>query len=267
MKTIGILFVFGTLLLGILSLFSRRLLYFPASLDAGRLDHIRKNFKRVEEISVSVGRGILLQGWFMKKDVENLPTIFYFGGNAEEVSLNLEDFHAKVEANIIMVNYRGYGKSNGSPKEEDLKADALVLYDAMANRYRLSPSRAIAWGRSLGSSMACFLALERNLGGLILTCPFDSIENVAASFYPAWLVRLVLKDRHRTTDFATRIRSRTLVLAAGQDEVIPAENTQVLFDSLVCPKEKIVIPQAGHNSISDFEAYFQAVNRFCNELY
>ncbi|WP_022667117.1 alpha/beta hydrolase [Desulfospira joergensenii] len=266
MKIIGIIFVFGFVLFGVLYLFSRKLLYFPAPLEPGRLDHIRSSLKGVEEISIPVAQGVILHGWFINKDLEHLPVIFYFGGNAEEVSLNLEEYSANLNANVILVNYRGYGKSTGRPKEKDLKADALAVYDAMARQFPLTPSAVIAWGRSLGSSMACFLALERNLGGLILTCPFDSIENVAASYYPAWLVRLVLRDRHRTTDYSGKIQSNTLVLVAGRDEVIPAKNTLALFDSLGCEKERVVMEKAGHNTISDFKEYFESVNRFCSQF-
>ena len=266
MKIIGTIIVFGLVLFGGLHLFSRKLLYFPTPLDRGRLDYIRNSFKGVEEISVPAAKGVVLHGWFMNRDAENLPTIFYFGGNAEEVSLNLEEYAVHLSARVILINYRGYGKSGGSPRENDLKADALAIYDALAPRFGLVPSSTLAWGRSLGSSMACYLALERNLGGLILTCPFDSIQNLAASYYPAWLVRAVLKDRHRTTDFASSIRSRTLVLAAGQDEVIPAENTKALFESLGCEKEQVVISRAGHNTISGFKDYYESINRFLAEF-
>ena len=130
----------------------------------------------------------------------------------------------------------------------------------------LKPGRTIAWGRSLGSSIACFLALERNLSGLILSCPFDSIEQVAGAYYPFWLVKLVLRDRHRTTDFSSRIKSKTLVLAAGRDEVIPMENTQELFKSLTGKKEMVFIDKAGHNTISGFESYYNSVNQLCSEF-
>lgn len=265
MKTMGLILILCLVVLGGLVLFSRKLLYFPAPLGPGRRDHVRSRFPDVEEIRVPAARGAVLHGWLLKKDREALPLVFYFGGNAEEVSLNLEDFQDRLNASVVLVNYRGYGGSTGTPKEDDLKADALAVYDFMAGRLGIDPARAAAWGRSLGSSMACYLALHRGLGRLILTCPFDSIENVAASVYPSWLVRMVLKDRHRTTDFSGQIRSRTLVLAAGRDEVIPGDSTRRLFESLSCEKEFVRIQGAGHNTISGFQDYFRGVNRFLRE--
>ncbi|MCG8620348.1 MAG: lysophospholipase, partial [Desulfobacterales bacterium] len=172
---------------------------------------------------------------------------------------------AKVDANVILINYRGYGKSDGSPKEADLKADALKIFDRVARDHGLDPKNCGAWGRSLGSSIASHLAMERGIGRLILTCPFDSIEAVAASYYPAPLVRAALSDKHRTTDFSPEITASTLILAASDDEVIPAERTRALYDSLTCPKTYTVIPDTGHNTISEGPGYYDAVNRFLQE--
>jgi uncharacterized protein len=241
---------------------SRKLLYFPVSVTADRLAHIDARMPEVENIQIIVGKNTVLYGWLLKKDMNSLPTVFYFGGNAEEVSVNLADFDARLSANAVLVNYRGYGQSKGSPTETRLKTDALAIYDHMADRFDLDPVRCTAWGRSLGSSMAAFLALERGLGGLILTCPFDRIQSVAGTYYPSWLVNLLLEDRHRTIDFAHRITSPTLVLVAVDDEVIPFRHTQKLYDNLTCPKQLVPIHGAGHNTISAFAAYFDAVNAF-----
>jgi uncharacterized protein len=244
---------------------SRKLLYYPVAVNPAQLDRMTAEIPDKEAIRISVGKNIVLHGWLLKKDLAGLPTVFYFGGNAEEVSVNLADFSSRLSANAVLVNYRGYGQSDGSPTEERLKADALAIYDHMSVQYHLDPARCAAWGRSLGSSMAAYLALERGLGKLILTCPFDSIQAVAGAYYPSWLVNLVLEDRHRTIDFAHRITSRTLVLVAPDDEVIPFRYTQNLYDSLTCPKQLVPVHGAGHNTISAFAAYFDAVNTFLKQ--
>ncbi len=262
MKFVGLMLLVGIVFLGGLKLFSRKLLYFPTQVSKSRLAYLKTNFDRVKEITIPIeGKGSL-HGWLIQKDLENLPIIFYFGGNAEEVSLNMEDFIQNIDANVVMVNYRGFGQSNGSPEETVLKSDSLAIYDALVEKYNINPGSAVAWGRSIGSSMACFLALERGLARLILTCLFDSIESVAANYYPGWLVGMVLKDKHRTIDFSSRITAKTLVLAAREDEVIPPKNTMDLYESLTGPKELVYIEGAGHNTISGFTAYHGAVNQF-----
>ncbi len=241
---------------------SRKLLYFPVPVNSEQLAQVVARIPEAEEVRISVGKNTVLHGWLIKKDWTGLPTVFYFGGNAEEVSVNLMDFSTRVSANGVLINYRGYGHSGGSPSEARLKADALAIYDHMANQYSLDAAECVAWGRSLGSSMAAYLALERGLGKLILTCPFDSIQAVAGAYYPSWLVNLVLEDRHRTIDFAARITSPTLILAAPNDEVIPTRHTLRLYERLTCPKLLAPVHGAGHNTISAYEAYFDAVNTF-----
>ena len=87
---------------------SRKMLYYPQQISENRLKYIRKNYKNVFELNIKSEKNILLHGWIIKKDIKNLPTIFYFGGNAEEVSLNIEDFEKRLHANVILFNYRVY---------------------------------------------------------------------------------------------------------------------------------------------------------------
>ena len=262
MRIVFILVAGAMVFLTGLYFFSRKLLYFPAPVTPDRLAYITANMPDAQEMQIQVEKNVVLHGWFLQKDLAGLPTIFYFGGNAEEVSSNLEAYAAKLSANVVLMNYRGYGLSRGAPTETRLKSDALAIYDHMADRFGLNPADSAAWGRSLGSSIAAHLVLERGLGRLILTCPFDSIQDVAGAYYPAWLVNLVLQDRHRTIDFSSRIQSSTLVLAPIDDEVIPIDNTRNLFDSLTCSKKMVHIHGAGHNTISLFDGYYDHVNRF-----
>jgi pimeloyl-ACP methyl ester carboxylesterase len=244
---------------------SRKLLYFPVKATPEQLAQITARIPETKAIQIPVGKKTVLHGWLVKKDLNRLPTVFYFGGNAEEVSVNLADFSSRLNANVILVNYRGYGQSSGSPTEDRLKSDALAIYDEMADRLDLDSAHCAAWGRSLGSSMAAWLALERGLGKLILTCPFDSIQAVAGAYYPSWLVNLVLEDRHRTIDFARQITCPALILVAPEDEVIPYRHTHRLYERLAGPKKLVPVHGAGHNTISSFEAYFNAVNTFLEQ--
>jgi len=244
---------------------SRKLLYFPVKADPEYLAQITARIPEAEAIRIPVGKKTVLHGWLLKKDPARLPMVFYFGGNAEEVSVNLKDFSDRLNANVILLNYRGYGQSSGSPTEDRLKSDALAIFDHMADRLGLDTARCAAWGRSLGSSVAAWLALERGLSKLILTCPFDSIQAVAGAYYPSWLVNLVLEDRHRTIDFARQITCPALILVAPDDEVIHYRHTHRLYERLSGPKQLVPVHGAGHNTISSFDIYFKAVNTFLEQ--
>ncbi len=269
MKLIAGIIVISIVVFGGLRLFSRKLLYFPVPLDKIRKEQLVQTLNQtgpsIKEFSLTVADNTVLRGWILEKDMKGLPWLFYFGGNAEEVSLNIEDYLVRVDANVVLVNYRGYGQSQGQPKEDELKADALALFDRVAADYGLTPEQCGAWGRSLGSSVASYLTWKRGLNRLILTCPFDSIEAVAAGFYPAWLVGMVLTDRHRTTDFSGQIQATTLILAASDDEIIPFKRTRALYESLTGPKKMVSIQGAGHNTISEVGGYYEAVNEYLKE--
>ena len=244
---------------------SRKLLYFPVKTTPEYMAQVSARIPGAEAIRIPVGKTTVLHGWLLKKDLARLSTVFYFGGNAEEISVNLKEFSDRLNASAILVNYRGYGQSSGSPTEDRLKSDALAIYDHMVERLGLDAARCAAWGRSLGSSMAAWLALERGLGKLVLTCPFDSIQAVAGAYYPSWLVNLILEDRHRTIDFAPQITCPTLILVAPEDEVIPYRHTHRLYERLTGPKQLVPVHGAGHNTISSFDAYFKAVNTFLEQ--
>lgn len=248
------------LALGALRLLSRKLLYFPQPLPPARQTVLDALVPAVRPLTLTATDGTRLAGWCIEKDVKDLPFVFYFGGNAEEVSLNIENFLAHVPANVVLVNYRGFGHSNGRPTEARLKRDSLEVFDTLVDKY--NPSACLAWGRSLGSSIACYLAAQRQLDGLILTCPFDSIAAVAAGIYPAWLVKQVLTDPHRTVDFAGAIVCPALILAAEEDEVISFERTKALVQKLTCPTQLEVIPRTGHNTISEARGYYGLVQAF-----
>ncbi|MBU0973381.1 MAG: hypothetical protein KKC20_22250, partial [Proteobacteria bacterium] len=135
MKFFGMMLLAGIVVLAGLKIFARKLLYFPSPVSNARLEYLKTSFEAVQEISIPIDKNGQLHGWLIQKDLARLPLVFYFGGNAEEVSLNVEEFVQKLDANVVLVNYRGFGQSVGSPSEAALKSDALAIYDAMAQKY------------------------------------------------------------------------------------------------------------------------------------
>ena len=110
MKLVITIILAGVLIFGGLKLFSRRLLYFPVSLENIQGKRLAELGPAVKAVSVTAQDGVVLHGWIIEKGTAELPFIFYFGGNAEEVSLNIHDYLDRVAANVVLVNYRGYGK-------------------------------------------------------------------------------------------------------------------------------------------------------------
>jgi pimeloyl-ACP methyl ester carboxylesterase len=181
--------------------------------------------------------------------------LIYFGGNAEDVSHNLPEFaEAFPEYAVYLLNYRGFGGSGGSPSEAAIAEDALALFDQV---YASHPQVSLI-GRSLGSGVAVRLASQRPMQNLILVTPYNSLEEIAARQYPWVPVKWLLKDRFESGKYAAHIRVPTLLLAASDDEVIPRASTQRLLENFPQGVAVLrVVPDSGHNSISDRKQYLQ----------
>jgi len=160
----------------------------------------------------------------------------------------------------LLVDYRGYGASAGSPSERKLVADALRWYDYAASELR--PARSFAFGRSLGSGVAVARAARRARAGVILATPFDSLTAVAQRYYPYLPVKWMLRHRFDSIALAPRLETRMLCLIAGRDEVIPPVHAERLYDAWRGPKRKLVLAGARHNDTDSAPAFWPAIRSF-----
>jgi len=186
--------------------------------------------------------------------------IVYFGGNAEIVEYNSANFlEIFQEHTVYLVNYRGYGKSTGTPTQIALYSDALHIYDKISSRY----STISLIGRSLGSAVAVHVASKREIYRLVLVTPFDSIKSVAQRKIPFYPMSVLLKEQHNSISRVPYIKAKTLIVVASQDEVIARRHSDNLIAKF--PKEQVVVEMidgAGHNNISNFESYNIALKKF-----
>jgi len=186
--------------------------------------------------------------------------LLYFGGNAEDVSFTLDELARLFPKQALyLLHYRGYGGSAGEPGEAALVADAQSLFDTVHARH----GRVAVIGRSLGSGVAVQLAASRPVRRLVLVTPFDSVEALAARLYPWLPVRWLLKDRFDSAAHVARVSAPTLVLTAGRDRVVPAENTRRLIERF--PPAQVAhqsIPEADHDDILGDAAYAAALTKF-----
>lgn len=187
--------------------------------------------------------------------------VIYFGGNGEAVAFSAPEFEAFLpDATTYLVNYRGYGGSTGRPMETSFYRDALAVFDQVASRH----NRIVVIGRSLGSSVATFLATKRRVDALVLVTPFDSVVSVAQSRFPIYPAKLILKDQFDSTLRASELDVPTLVLVAEHDRVIPRKHTD-RFVSLLADPEVHVLPETDHNDISHHEDYYRLMVKLVME--
>ena len=211
----------------------------------------------MKEISFDVN-DVKLQGWVLNEG--NDKALIYYGGNAESIELN-KNFFQTILSNytVYLVNYRGYGKSQGTPSEKALKADALAIYGKINKTHK----NISIIGRSLGSGIATYIASKRDIKKLVLVTPYDSVESVAKGIYGFAPVSLLLKDKFDSTKYVKDIKAKTLIVYSQNDEVIPAHNTENLIP--LFKKEQLIIKEinhAQHNNIETFEEYVLSVEKF-----
>ena len=203
--------------------------------------------------------GVTLRGWIVNPG-RGAP-VLYFGGNAESVEHNRDDFRAWFpDRSVYLLAYRGYGASEGVPRESDLQADALAFFDHVQALHPDEPVAVI--GRSLGSGVASHVAAHRPVDRLVLITPFDSMAAVGQAHF-RWLpVRWLLRDRFESAKALRGFKGPVLVVRGARDEVIPARNTDRLVAALPRPPQVLDVADAGHNDLSLAPEYGRALSRF-----
>lgn len=207
--------------------------------------------------------GKRLAGVLVRPPVERPPLVIYYGGNAEEVteyaSAAATDYGPRA---VLLVNYRGYGKSEGKPSEKALVADALELYDWAAARADIDPARIALHGRSLGGGVAVQVAAARPAKCVMLTSPFASVREVAQELY-AWLpVSLLLRHPFDSAALAPSIKAPLLVLVGGDDTLIRPHHSERLASLWAGPVERASFAGFGHNDLHLHPGYGTAIRGF-----
>jgi len=231
------------------------LIFHPQRLDESRRAALAQT-PALESLFIHGADGTRLHAWHVKGD----PLVIYFGGNAEEVSWMLDEAPRRAPGvGWLLVDYRGYGSSDGSPSEKALVSDALQWYD------HFKAEKTYVFGRSLGSGVAVQLAAERPVAGLILVAPFDSLVAVGKRIYPFLPVQWLLKHRFDSVALAPKMKAPLLCIVAAYDEVVPAEHAKRLYDAWGGPKRWVGLEGAGHNTTDSALNYWPSIARFLSE--
>ena len=182
------------------------------------------------------------------------PVILYFHGNGDFLAGFFGRFRDMIADGIgvVALSYRGYAGSSGAPSEQGLSKDAAAAYAFTTARY--SAERIVGWGFSLGTGVAVALAAEQTLGKLILEAPYTSIADVAASAFPIFPVRLVMKDPFHSDRRIAQVKVPLLVMHGARDPTIPIAFGERLFALANEPKKFVRFDRGGHNDLDDFGA-------------
>lgn len=222
---------------------------------------------RFEDVEFTSADGTKLHGWFVPHP-NPVRAVLYCHGNGEDVSSNGEvaaHLSQTLQASVFVFDYRGYGKSAGTPNEAGCIADGIAAQAWLAKRMNRQPNEIVVMGRSLGSAVATAIAAEKGAQALVLESAFPTMPDVAALHY-SWLpVRWVMRNRY---DNLTRIKGYEgpLVQSHGTaDSLIPLELAQTLFDTSPSPVRKwMAFEGFGHNDRPPL-SYYAELASFLND--
>ncbi len=184
--------------------------------------------------------------------------VFFLHGNAGNLQtwfVNV-DFYRRANFDIVMLDYRGFGKSSGTIQSEaQLHADVLQAWNQFAPQY--AGKRRVIVGRSLGTGLAASLAAQVQAEQTVLVSPYESMQALAREHYP-WVPSAVLRYPLRTDVVLPRIKGPVLLAHGDLDTLIPLSHSQNLQRAMPAAR-LVVVPGAGHNDLQKFEVYLAAV--------
>jgi fermentation-respiration switch protein FrsA (DUF1100 family) len=251
---------------GVILLLEKQLIYFPtrahdATPSGMGLAH--------EDVELLAEDGVRLHGWFLPAQGSRL-TVLVFHGNAGNVSHRLDRallMQLRLKLDTFLLDYRGYGKSEGSPDEAGTYADARAAHRWLVAR-GIGPERLVLFGESLGSAVATQLATEVEARALVLESPFTSVPEMARAVYPFLPLWPLVRTRYDTVSKVGKLRMPLLVLHGERDEVVPFAQGRRVFEAAPEPKRFYAIPGAGHNDtyVVGGEAYWRVLGEFLDGL-
>lgn len=238
-------------------LFQTHLVYFPTKVISATPQQANLSY---EDVWLQTEDGDRIHGWYVPKDSAKW-TVLMLHGNGGNISHRLQTLSLlnKIGVNTLIIDYRGYGLSEGSPSEQATYLDAMTAWQHLVQK-RTRPDSIILFGRSLGGAIAVWLATEVKPRGLILESTFTSIIEMAEHHYPFLPVRYILSFKYSSMAIAEDIQGPTFMLHSRADEIVPFDLAMKLYDALP-GKKSFLEMQGGHN-----DAFYVSGDTYINGL-
>jgi fermentation-respiration switch protein FrsA (DUF1100 family) len=218
-----------------------QLLYFPDRSTA-------EPPEGAEDLWAETPDGEGIHGWWFRS--EGRAHLIFCHGNGGNVldRVPLAQPLARAGVDVLLWDYRGYGRSSGRPDEEGTYTDARAVRDAVLARDGVDPDRLVLLGESLGGAVALKLASEHPPAGLILQSTFTSVRDVARQHYP-FIPAPLVPDAYPSKRLVRDLRAPLLVMHGDRDEIVPFDHGRALYDAAPEPKRFHTFAGAGHNDI------------------
>ena len=231
----------------ILYLFQSRFVFFPTREIEATPDDIGLSFEPVE---ITASDGVKITGWFVPADNPR-GTVLFFHGNGGNISHRLNSLRIfnGLGLNTLIIDYRGYGQSEGKISENGIYLDADAAWKYLVEQRNTEPDKIIIFGRSLGGAVAVHLAGKHKPKALIVESTCTSIPEIGSDIYPflpCALLRLLSRYQFNATEGISQVACPVLVVHSRNDDMIPFAHGQAIFDAAGEPKEFLEIT-GSHN--------------------
>jgi len=234
-----------------------KFIFLPSKLNQ---EHVYQFSEPFQEFFLNTEDGAKLNGLHFKRDNPK-GVILYFHGNAGDLSRwgEIATYFAKKEYDVIVMDYRTYGKSSGKLSEEHLFSDAKLFYNYALEGY--SEEKIIIYGRSLGCAIATQLASKTNPSKLVLETPFYNLYDVAKARFPFLPMKSLLKYKFESNGYIQKASCPVTIIHGTNDAVVSYDSGKKLFEKAVTTKEFITIEKGGHNNLAEFSQYHENIDK------
>lgn len=243
--------IVGLILVGAIQLWvmwaQKRLSFWP---NTERDDLAGAEALGFSEISIPTTDGEELVAWWRSPD-DGRATILFFGGNAGTIADRrvFLELLAGSGYGVLGVNYRGYAGSSGSPSEKGIYTDGFSAFDFLCRELSVAPTSVIAYGQSIGGTVATQVALKHQIAGLVLESSFTSAKAMARRVIPYLPLWYLMTYRFDNLGRIGKINCPKLIVHGQKDETVPYKQGQLLFARAKEPKRFYAIEGAMHNDV------------------
>ncbi len=218
------------------------------------------------DVEVGTEDGERLHAWWVPAQrAPRLGHVLFCHGNGGNVGDRVAHAALLTAAgfDVLLFDYRGYGRSTGRPSEDGTCRDAAAALEALLGRPEVDRARIFYLGESLGGAVATALALARPPAGLILHSTFTSVRDMARRHYPL-VPPAVVPDAYPSLRRVRDLRAPLLVIHGDRDEIVPLLHSDALFEAAPEPKRLHIVEGVGHNDLVTFagEEWAAAIARF-----
>jgi alpha-beta hydrolase superfamily lysophospholipase len=216
-----------------------------------------------------------MYGWWIPSQGKDMGTILYLHGQGDNISSNLDRTYqfTQLGFSVLLVDYRGYGKSKGSfPSEKQIYADASAIWDYAIGNLKLKPEETIIYGHSLGGAIAIELASKKpQAGGLIVQSSFSSmLKQIDRAWWSKLFpVPLLLTQKFDSLSKVKSLQVPVLYIHGTADQAIPVEMSRALYSATPAPGKKLILVANGDHSSAapeySTEHHLEAIVQFAQQ--